>query len=141
MSGLDRHVVAEISAAVERFLKRVEERLPAEAEQMRLGSDATDVVVLNLWQATQAVIDLALAACTRFGLGTPSSYGDAFRRLGQAGRIDTSLTERLVKPAGFRNLVAHRYGSLDLVRLHRAGKHGPADLRAFLRCVATWAGG
>ena len=31
--------------------------------------------------------------------------------------------------------VAHAYESIDLVRVHRAAAHGPADLRAFLAAM------
>lgn len=37
------------------------------------------------------------------------------------------------RAAGFRNVIAHAYASLDMARVHRAASTGPADLRAFLR--------
>ena len=45
--------------AVARHLRRVAERLPQSAEQLQPATDASDAVVLHLWQATQIVIDLA----------------------------------------------------------------------------------
>jgi uncharacterized protein YutE (UPF0331/DUF86 family) len=88
--------------------------------------------VLHLWQATQIVIDLAMSACLVLRLGTPSSYADAFRRLERADVVGADLADRLVRAAGFRNLVAHAYESLDLKRVHAAATHGPADLLRFL---------
>jgi uncharacterized protein YutE (UPF0331/DUF86 family) len=41
-----------------------------------------------------------------------------------------------MKAAGFRNVVAHAYASLDMKRVHRAASSGPADLRAFIRVLA-----
>lgn len=60
----------------------------------------------------------------------------AFRRLEKDGLIDTALADRLVRAAGFRNLVAHAYESLDMARVHEAARTGPADLRGFLACVS-----
>jgi len=40
--------------------------------------------------------------------------------------------DRLVRAAGFRNVVAHPYDTLDMTRVHGAAQEGPADLRAFL---------
>lgn len=134
--SLDAEILAERAAAVERHLDRVRARLPSDAAEMRPMSDATDAVVLHLWQATQIVIDLAVSACVRLGLGSPASYGDAFRRLARADIVDEDLADRLARAAGFRNLVAHAYESLDLARVHRAASNGPADLRAFLRALA-----
>jgi hypothetical protein len=46
-----------------------------------------------------------------------------------------ALTRKLAAAAGFRKLVAHAYESIDLVRVHSAATHGPADLRAFLVAI------
>ncbi len=69
MTGLDAAVLAERSAAVQRHLRRVRERLPDDAAQLRPMSDAVDAVVLHLWQAVQIVIDVAVWACVGLGLG------------------------------------------------------------------------
>ena len=92
-------------------------------------------MILHLWQATQIVIDMAMAACLQFALGTPTDYGDAFRRLHGAGVVDEALAARLVRAAGFRNLVAHMYDTLDMARVHRTAQSGPTDLRAFLAAL------
>jgi len=135
LSALDRAVLAERVLAVERHLDRVADRLPASRDDFQPSTDASDAVVLHLWQATQIVIDLAMGACLTLRLGTPRSYADAFRRLENGGIIDTVLADRLVRAAGFRNLVAHGYESLDMARVHEAATSGPADLRQFLACL------
>lgn len=140
MSPLDRAVLAERTLALERHLARVAEKLPADAAALVASSDASDAVVLHLWQATQLVIDLAVSACVAQGAGTPPSYADAFRRLQSAGVIDEALAGRLVRAAGFRNLVAHAYEPLDMQRVHQAAQVGPADLRAFVAAIAQSSG-
>jgi uncharacterized protein YutE (UPF0331/DUF86 family) len=132
VSALDREILAEKVASVERHLARVAARLPADAGALRPATDASDAVVLHLWQALQIVIDLALAACLQLKLGTPATYADAFRRLAAAGHVEADLADRLARAAGFRNVVAHAYESLDMARVHQAATHGPADLRRFL---------
>jgi uncharacterized protein YutE (UPF0331/DUF86 family) len=136
MSPIDRAVLAERTLALERHLARVAEKLPSDADGLVASSDASDSVVLHLWQATQLVIDLAVSACVAHGAGTPQSYADAFRRLQTAGLIDGALADRLVRAAGFRNLVAHAYERLDMARVHQAAHTGPADLRAFIAAIA-----
>lgn len=132
MTGGDAELLAERSAAVERHLRRVAARLPAEPHDLRPETDASDAVVLHLWQAVQVVIDLAVSTCVRAGLGSPPTYADAFRLLESAGLIAADLAERLARAAGFRNLLVHAYGQLDLLRVHEIANNGPADLRAFL---------
>lgn len=80
---------------------------------------------------------MAIALRTTPGLQALILFGsrareDAFRKLEAAGVVDGALTDRLVRAAGFRNVVAHAYESLDLTRVHAAATRGPADLRAFL---------
>lgn len=111
--------------------------MPERPDDLESGTDGADVVILNLWQATQAVFDIALGACVRLGLGTPADYADAFRRLADAGHVERGLALRLVKAAGFRNLVARRYAHLDMRTVHQSALNGPADLRAFLRAIAA----
>lgn len=141
MGGLDAAILAERSAAVQRHLRRVRERLPAEPAQLRPLSDATDAVVLHLWQAVQIVIDVAVSACVHQGFGSPPSYGDAFRMLGVHGMIDAELASRLARAAGFRNVLVHAYADLDLVRVHQAATNGPDDLIAFLAALRDQLGG
>lgn len=132
MGGIDREVLAERAAAVDRHLRRVTQHLPEEPASLQPDTEATDVVTLHLWQAVQIVIDLAVSACVRLGLAAPDSYAEAFRTLGRHGVIDGELAERLARAAGFRNVVVRHYADLDLYRLDEAARTGPPDLRAFL---------
>lgn len=135
MTGLDAAVLAERTAAVSRHLRRVRERLPTDPAELRPMSDAADAVILHLWQAVQIVIDLAVSACVGLGLGSPPSYADAFRMLGEHGIIDEELAARLARAAGFRNLLVHAYAALDLERVHEAAMSGPQELTAFLAAL------
>ena len=139
MSAFDREILAERAAAVQRHLDRVAARLPADPAMLAPATDASDAVILHLWQAVQIVIDLAASACLNLKLGAPGTYADAFRRLAEAGYLDRELATRLERAAGFRNVVAHAYERLDMVRVHRAAREGPADLRAFLAALGRLA--
>ena len=137
MTALDRELLAEKAAAVERHLERVQTRLPADAAGLQPATDASDSVILHLWQAVQITIDLALAACLKANLGTPANYGEAFRKLRDAGWLEPQLADRLAAAAGFRNVVAHGYERLDMEKVYRAASSGPQDLRRFLAVLAT----
>jgi uncharacterized protein YutE (UPF0331/DUF86 family) len=136
VSRLDRELLAEKASVIERHLARVAEKLPDDPEDFLPATDASDAVILHLWQATQTTIDLAVSACLHFHLGAPSGYGAAFSRLAEAGFLDPALAARLVRAAGFRNVVAHAYDTLDMARVFRTAGEGPADLRAFLHALA-----
>lgn len=133
--SLDLDVLAERTSAVERHLARVAQKLPESPAEFLPSSDASDSVILHLWQATQIVLDVALGACAELKLGAPAGYADAFARLSAARLLPPDLARRLAAAAGFCNVVAHAYESIDLARVHQAAVHGPADLRAFLASV------
>ena len=136
MGRLDRELLGEKTAVIERHLSRVAECLPDDPEDLAPMTSASDSVILHLWQAVQGVIDLAASACIHFRLGTPPSYGGSFKRLAAAGYLESGLAARLAQAAGFRNVVAHAYEQLDMGRVFRAAREGPADLRAFLKALA-----
>ena len=46
-------------------------------------------------------------------MGSPSDYGEIFLILAQRGVIDGKQRDRLVKMAGFRNILVHGYLNLD----------------------------
>ena len=133
---VDRALLAERVAAVERHLARVEDRLPEQASDFVPSSDQSDAVILHLWLAVQIVIDLAMSTCVQLKLGAPATYADAFRTLADSGRLERPLADRLVRAAGFRNLVAHAYANVDMKRVYRAARSGPDDLRAFMAALA-----
>lgn len=129
---IDRALLAEKAAVLERHLARVAMRLPEDPAELRPMTDASDAVILHLWQAVQLVLDIAVHACVRKGLGSPATYAEAFRLLATAGHLEPALAERLARAAGFRNVVAHAYEKLDMTRVHHAASAGPPDLRAFM---------
>lgn len=139
-AAIDRELLAERAAAVDRHLRRVAEHLPHHAEDLRPLSTQTDAVILHLWQAVQVVIDLAVSSYVRLGLGSPPTYADSFRMLTSARVIPSDLAQRLGRAAGFRNLIVHAYAELDLRRVHVTATSGPADLRAFLAALRDHAG-
>ena len=135
MTKLDSVVLAQKVATVRRHLARVAERLPRTAAELEPATDASDAVILHLWQATQIIIDVAVATCVQMNLAYPVNYADAFRVLERHGVIEAELAGRLVRAAGFRNVVAHAYDTLDMARIHAAALNGSADLLALLAAV------
>jgi uncharacterized protein YutE (UPF0331/DUF86 family) len=135
MIGLPVEILAEKAAAIERHLARVEAKLPPEGELLAPSSDASDAVILHLWQAVQIAIDLALAAAVRAGRRAPAGYAAAFRALAEAGIVPVALAERVALAAGFRNRLVHGYEALDMAVVTQAARRGPADLRAFITCL------
>jgi uncharacterized protein YutE (UPF0331/DUF86 family) len=99
-------------------LKRYRERITA--KQLRDDRDTQHMVLHALYVGTQAAVDLAMHVGADAGLPQASSYQESFRRLAEAGRLDRDLADRLAAWAGFRNVLAHFYASVDYDRVFRA---------------------
>jgi uncharacterized protein YutE (UPF0331/DUF86 family) len=135
---LDKEILAERTAAIERHLRRVEDRLSKSEKDFLPGTDMSDAVILHLWQAIQIMIDTAMSACIHLKLGAPQTYAEAFLKLGENGYLDRDLAVRLSHAAGFRNRIVHAYEDLDMQKVYKIAKNGPSDLRAFLSSCNKW---
>lgn len=138
MTALDKEILAERAAAVERHLKRVRECLPEKESEFIAATNASDAVILHLWQAIQIIIDTALSSCVYLHLGSPVSYADGFLKLGESGYLDKELAVRLSHAAGFRNRIVHAYEDLDMQKIYKIAHTGPSDLKAFLASASNW---
>jgi uncharacterized protein YutE (UPF0331/DUF86 family) len=98
--------------------------------------DVQHMVLRALYVAAQSALDLALHLVSDGALPQAITYQDSFRRLAEGGVIDTALADRLAGWAGFRNVLAHLYASIDLDRVH-ASLSEVDDLKRFAAIVAA----
>ena len=82
---------------------------------------------------TQATIDLAEAIIALKDFRRPGSYTEAFYILKEEKFISSELAEKLIKMAGFRNIIAHDYDNLDFEIIYDVMKNRLTDIEKFLR--------
>ena len=124
---VDRPLYAGRVAAIRDALARIHAMLPASVEAFLADRTAREVVVLNLFVAIQAALDLASHWLADEGWEVPQRYGDIFMALAEHGVISRSLAERLSEASGFRNLIAHQYGAVDWARVHAMASSADLD--------------
>ena len=122
-------------AAIRDAVERVREVLPDE-EAFRSDRTAREVVLLNLFVAIRECIDLASHWLADEGWDVPSAYRDLFIALAEHGVIPWKLADRMGAAAGLRNLVAHRYGSVDWGRVHEIASSEVEGMLAFAEQIA-----
>lgn len=64
--------------------------------------------------ATLNCIDIAAHIISDEGIGVPSSANEMFYLLEENGYINRELAEKIVRSVGFRNLMVHEYGKIEL---------------------------
>jgi uncharacterized protein YutE (UPF0331/DUF86 family) len=104
-------------------------------DQLGTQRDAQHMVLHALYVAVQAAVDLAMHVGADEGLPEATTYQDAFRRLADAGLIERELAERLAGWAGFRNVLAHLYATIDYGRVYDALQE-IGDLEDFAKIVS-----
>lgn len=65
-----------------------------------------------------------------------SSSSELFYLLNDAGVIDLSMTEQMIRAVGFKNLVAHEYGMLDMSIAYKAVTENFLELGRFIHVIA-----
>jgi uncharacterized protein YutE (UPF0331/DUF86 family) len=132
---VDRRIIAEKVAAVERSLQRVVERRGTNLEEFVQDKGLQDSVILHLMQAVQGCIDLAAHVVADEELGVAASTRVFFYILSDKQVIDVPLREKMISAVGFRNLAAHEYAKLDLKQVYAIATDGLQDIEAFIRAV------
>lgn len=67
-----------------------------------------------LYLLCQSTIDFAEALLSHLNLRTPSTYGEVFEILGEEHIISTDMVFKMKKMTGFRNILTHAYGEINL---------------------------
>jgi len=132
---VDKDIVLVKTSAAKKHLKRIENLSQTPVHAFLNDNDAQDIALFNIQMAVQNCIDMAAHIISEAGLGTPGSTNEMFYCLEENGYIDRQLSEKMIKAVGFRNLVVHEYGKLDLERVHRIMQDDIRDIDEFLKAI------
>jgi|SRR3989339_571979 len=88
-----------------------------------------------LYLLCQSTIDFAEALLSHLNLRTPSTYGEIFEILGEEHIISTDLVLKMRKMTGFRNILTHAYGEINIDILLDVLKKDTNDFLIFVREV------
>lgn len=132
---VDKDIVLAKTSAAKKHLKRIDNLSQTPVHTFLNDNDVQDIALFNIQMAVQNCIDMAAHIISEAGLGTPGSTNEMFYCLEENGYIDRQLSEKMVKAVGFRNLVVHEYGKLDLKRVHRIIQDDIRDIDEFLKVI------
>lgn len=110
---MDRAVIERKLEVLRRCVTRLRQKRPQSAADLANDLDLQDVLVLNLSRAVQVCVDIGAHLLAASQQPVPSTMGDTFVRLADAGMISTGSAEQLRRAVGFRNIAVHNYESID----------------------------
>lgn len=123
--------------SIQRCIKRVLEEYdndPANLENFT----KQDSIVLNLQRACELSIDMGNYIISKKSFRTPKTSRDVFEILADNSVIDTSLSVKLQKMTGFRNIAVHDYQRIDLNILKSIIENNIDDFRKLIEAVLEY---
>lgn len=134
---MDREVIEQKLASLQRCLQRVQAALPADVQELEADFDKQDIVSLNLSRAVQLTVDMGAHLLSQQAGASPTTMGQTFDLLAQQGVLDQGLASRLKKSVGFRNIAIHNYDQINWAIVHSIVKNHLGDFSEFARIMAA----
>lgn len=132
---IDRNVVLNKASKVDQHLKRIKDKGKVDLNTFLNDLDCQESILFNMQMAIQNCIDIAAHIVGDENLGVPGSTNEIFYMLEDNGYITSVITEKMVGAVGFRNLVVHEYGKIDLKQVYQFAQDEIEDLEKFVQAV------
>jgi uncharacterized protein YutE (UPF0331/DUF86 family) len=129
----DRELVAKRLAQIETCVHDLQTL--ARPEEMRRDVREERFVEHTLQIAIQAALDVAAHIVADELLGEPRTNRELFDLMERHGWIPPDLATELRRMAGFRNVLVHGYGDVDLGVVEEILRHHVSDLLRFVGVV------
>ncbi len=130
---IDADLVAKKLAMIETYVRELDEL--ARPDALRTDVREERFVEHTLQIAIQAALDVASHIVSDRRLGEPRTNRELFSLLVRGGVLPEDLAERLGAMAGFRNVLVHGYGDLDLAVVEDVVENRTGDLLEFVQAV------
>jgi uncharacterized protein YutE (UPF0331/DUF86 family) len=123
--------------SIQRCIKRVLEEYDNNPSNLE-NFTKQDSIVLNLQRACELSIDMGNYIISKKSFRTPKTSRDVFEILADNSVIDTSLSVKLQKMTGFRNIAVHDYQRIDLNILKSIIENNIDDFKKLIEAVLEY---
>jgi len=137
---VDKDIIVSKAADVRKHVNRVLGKNVVNFENFKNDVDLQDIIYFNIQMAIQNCIDIAAHIISDEGYGVPGSNSEMFYILQENGYLDTLIVEKMIKAVGFRNLIVHEYGILDIEQVFEISNSDIKDLLEYIKAVFKRAG-
>lgn len=132
---VDQSLILAKAGSMRSHLNRVIEKRNVDLNGFIEDIDRQEIILFNIQAAVQNCIDIAAHIIGEEGFGVPGSTTEMFYALGKNGYLDNNLTQKMVKAVGFRNLMVHEYGKIELGQVYEIAQNDINDLNEFLKAI------
>lgn len=135
---VDKSVVYKILSSLNDSLKHLESKRNVSFEGYKKNKDIQAIVERKLEISIQACIDIGNHILSQENLGSPSDYGEIFLILSEKGIISSQHAEKLVKMAGFRNILIHEYRGILIEKVYDILQNRLSDFYEFAQSILKY---
>jgi uncharacterized protein YutE (UPF0331/DUF86 family) len=132
---IDKNLIMAKAGKVDAHLRRIKAKRSAKLQEFLDDLDIQESILFNLQMAVQNCIDIAAHVISDDELGVAGSTNEMFYILQENGYLTPALTEKMVAAVGFRNLVIHEYGKIDLSKVYHVAQDDIDDLEEYLKAI------
>ncbi len=132
---VDKDLILAKAGSVKSHLNRVLEKRNVDLDSFIKDIDRQESILFNIQTAVQNCIDIAAHIISEESFGVPGSTTEMLYILGKNGYLDNDLTQKMVKAVGFRNLIVHEYGKIELEQAYEIAQNDINDLNEYLKAI------
>ena len=132
---VDKDLILAKAGSVKSHLNRVIEKRNVDLDSFMKDIDRQESILFNIQTAVQNCIDIAAHIISEESFGVPGSTTEMLYILGKNGYLDNDLTQKMVKAVGFRNLIVHEYGKIELEQVYEIAQNDINDLNEYLKAI------
>lgn len=135
---MDRDLLLRKLADLDQYVDQVSEFRTVTVAEYRRDWKTQRIVERTLQMAIEACLDVANHVVADRELRVASTYAEIFDVLGDAGLLEGSLRQAMIRVARFRNLLVHDYARIDPAIVVLILSEGLDDFRRFREAALGW---
>ena len=132
---VDKDLILAKAGSVKSHLNRVLEKRNVDLDNFIKDIDRQESILFNIQTAVQNCIDIAAHIISEESFGVSGSTTEMLYILEKNGYLDNDLTQKMVKAVGFRNLIVHEYGKIELEQVYAIAQDDINDLNEYLKAI------
>jgi len=132
---VDKDLILAKAGSIKNHLNRVLEKRNVDLDNFIKDIDRQESILFNIQAAVQNCIDIAAHIISEESFGVPGSITEMLYTLEKNGYLDNDLTQKMVKAVGFRNLIVHEYGKIELEQVYEIAQDDINDLNEYLKAI------
>ena len=132
---VDKDLILAKAGSVKSHLNRILEKRNVDLDNFIKDIDRQESILFNIQTAVQNCIDIAAHIISEESFGVSGSTTEMLYILEKNGYLDNDLTQKMVKAVGFRNLIVHEYGKIELEQVYAIAQDDINDLNEYLKAI------